>query len=86
MFKPSKVEFENLFEELFETNKDVALDVMNLARVSKYFVGTSSKISYWVICLRILNGTRTMASMPTSDEINLCPLIGQSSASQISYY
>jgi GTPase SAR1 family protein len=31
MFKPSKVEFENLFEELFETNKDVALDVMNLA-------------------------------------------------------
>ena len=31
MFKPSKVEFENLFEELFETNKDVALDIMNLA-------------------------------------------------------
>jgi DNA replication protein DnaC len=31
MFKPSKVEFENLFEELFETNKDVALDIMNIA-------------------------------------------------------
>ena len=31
MFKPSKVEFENLFEELFETNKDVALDIMSLA-------------------------------------------------------
>ena len=31
MFKPSKVEFENLFEELFETNKDVAMDVMNIA-------------------------------------------------------
>ena len=29
MFKPSKVEFENLFDELFETNKDVAMDVMN---------------------------------------------------------
>jgi hypothetical protein len=62
------------------------LDVVNLARVSKYFVGTSSKISYWVICPRILKDTRIMASMPTSDEINLCPLIGQSSASQISYY
>ena len=31
MFKPSKVEFENLFEELFETNKDMALDIMNIA-------------------------------------------------------
>lgn len=31
MFKPSKVEFENLFDELFETNKDVALDIMNIA-------------------------------------------------------
>jgi hypothetical protein len=31
MFKPSKVEFQNLFDELFETNRDVALDVMHLA-------------------------------------------------------
>ena len=31
MFKPSKVEFQNLFDELFETNKDVALDIMHLA-------------------------------------------------------
>jgi hypothetical protein len=31
MFKPSKVEFENLFEELFEFAKDVALDIMNIA-------------------------------------------------------
>ena len=29
MFKPSKVEFENLFDELFETNKDLAMDIMN---------------------------------------------------------
>ena len=28
MFKPSKVEFENLFDELFEQKKDMALDVM----------------------------------------------------------
>jgi hypothetical protein len=29
MFKPSKVEFENLFEELFETDKDNSIDIMN---------------------------------------------------------
>jgi len=29
MFKPSKVEFQNLFDELFETKKDLALDIMN---------------------------------------------------------
>ena len=30
LFKPSKVEFENLFDELFETNKDLAIDIMNI--------------------------------------------------------
>lgn len=30
MFKPSKVEFLNLFDELFETKKDLAIDIMNL--------------------------------------------------------
>ena len=29
MYKPSKVEFENLFNELFETQKDNAIDIMN---------------------------------------------------------
>lgn len=31
MFKPSKVEFQNLFDELFETSKDLAMDIMNVA-------------------------------------------------------
>jgi hypothetical protein len=31
MFHPSKVEFENLMAELFETKKDLALDVMKIA-------------------------------------------------------
>jgi KaiC/GvpD/RAD55 family RecA-like ATPase len=31
MFKPSKMEFENLFNELFETKKELALDIMNVA-------------------------------------------------------
>lgn len=30
MFKPSKVEFQNLFDELFETKKDLAIDIMNM--------------------------------------------------------
>lgn len=30
MFKPSKVEFENLFDELFETKKDLALEIMSI--------------------------------------------------------
>ena len=29
MFKPSKKEFETLFEELFKTKKDKAIDIMN---------------------------------------------------------
>ena len=31
MFKPSKVEFENFCEELFETKKDMALEIMKVA-------------------------------------------------------
>ena len=31
LFKPPKVEFENFCEELFETKKDLALDIMKIA-------------------------------------------------------
>jgi KaiC/GvpD/RAD55 family RecA-like ATPase len=31
IFKPSKVEFENLFDELFETKKDLAVEIMKIA-------------------------------------------------------
>jgi len=31
LFKPSKVEFENLFDELFEIDKDLAMDIMRYA-------------------------------------------------------
>ncbi len=30
MFKPSKVEFQTLFDELFETAKDNAIQIMNV--------------------------------------------------------
>ena len=35
MFKPSKVEFENFCEELFETKKDMALEIMKVAYSEK---------------------------------------------------
>ena len=42
MFKPSKVEFENFCEELFETKKDMALEIMKVA----YFGNEGSSIHY----------------------------------------
>ena len=36
MFKPSKVEFQNLFDELFETKKDLAVDVMKMVYDKKH--------------------------------------------------
>lgn len=36
MFKPSKVEFQNLFDELFETKKDLAIDVMKMVYDKKH--------------------------------------------------
>ena len=33
MFKPSKIEFENFCNELFETKKDMALEIMKVVLV-----------------------------------------------------
>ncbi len=63
-----------------------SLDVINSGRVSNYFVGTSSKISYWIICLRQLSGNHLKSSMPASDIQNLSPLIGAEASKQIIYY
>ena len=62
------------------------IDVLNVARQSNYFVGTSSKISYWIICLRKLRGDITNSSMPATDLANLTPLIGEEAAKAITYY
>jgi hypothetical protein len=62
------------------------IDVLNVARQSNYFVGTSSKISYWIICLRKLRGDITNSSMPATDLANLTPLIGEEAANAITYY
>ena len=62
------------------------LDVLNVARQSNYFIGTSSKISYWIICLRKLRGDITNSSMPATDLANLTPLIGEEAAKAITYY
>jgi hypothetical protein len=69
------------------TNSNLeTIDVINSARISRYFVGTSSKISYWVICLRNLGGNPISASMPSSDLPNLSPLIGMDASNRINYY
>lgn len=62
------------------------IDVLNIARQSNYFVGTSSKISYWIICLRKLRGNIANSSMPASDLANLTPLIGEEAAKAVTYY
>ncbi len=63
-----------------------SLEVINLARNASYFIGTSSKISYWIICLRHLDENLVTSSMPTSDESNLTPLIGRRASKLINYY
>ena len=63
-----------------------SLEVINLARKANYFIGTSSKISYWIICLRHLGENLVTSSMPISDESNLSPLIGRRASRLINYY
>lgn len=63
-----------------------SLEVINLARSASYFIGTSSKISYWVVCLRHFSKEELTSSMPSSDEQNLSPLIGGGAARLINYY
>jgi hypothetical protein len=49
MGKPSKVEFENLFDELFENNKDLSLDIMKLAFINPHdylFLNVDSQRMY----------------------------------------
>ena len=49
MGKPSKVEFENLFDELFEQNKDLSLDIMKLAFINPHdylFLNVDSQRMY----------------------------------------
>ncbi len=63
-----------------------SLEVINLARSASYFIGTSSKISYWIVCLRNLSNKQLKSSMPDSDEQNLRPLIGGGASKLIDYY
>lgn len=70
----------------FSDSSRESLEVINLARSASYFIGTSSKISYWVVCLRHLSKNQVKSSMPSSDEQNLSPLIGGGASKLINYY
>lgn len=63
-----------------------SLEVIKLARNASYFIGTSSKISYWIICLRNFRNKQMTSSMPSSDEQNLSPLIGGGASKLLNYY
>lgn len=63
-----------------------SIQVINLARLSSHFVGTSSKISYWIILLRTLQRNDSSCSMPSSDLENLKPLIGEKLSNKINFY
>lgn len=62
------------------------LDVLNFAKSSEFFIGTSSKISYWVVLLRIIKNNSQISSMPDSDKINLEPLLEFGHCQSINYY
>jgi hypothetical protein len=51
--------------------KDVpAVEVMRQAFSSKYFIGSNSKISFWIVCLRLLNLRGSMNSLPSGNQMN----------------
>lgn len=86
----AKIAFQSMASQgvICETNDSIntGIDVINLARNANYFVGTSSKISYWIVCLRHYSENERTTSMPTSDEPNLSLLIGSKISNHINFY
>lgn len=63
-----------------------SVEVLSCAKSADYFIGTSSKISYWVVLLRFFKRGAEGISMPETDKVNLEPLVGHSYFSEINYY
>jgi hypothetical protein len=61
-------------------------EVLNFAKSSEFFIGTSSKISYWVVLLRMIKNSSQFSSMPDTDKINLEPLFESGHCQSINYY
>jgi hypothetical protein len=63
-----------------------SVEVLRCGKSADYFIGTSSKISYWVVLLRFFKRGAEGISMPETDKVNLEPLVGHSYFSEINYY
>ncbi len=62
------------------------LEVMYRGRSAAYFIGTSSKISYWIILLRMVRRSPSIGSMPDSDKTNLDPLFEKGMYGEVHFY
>ena len=52
-------------------SKDLpALEVIGEACKSKYFIGSNSKISFWIVCLRLFRLSTAQNSLPKGSKVN----------------
>ncbi len=85
--KEAKVLLESLGVNALEIpSSNSSFEVLNFAKSSEFFIGTSSKISYWVVLLRIIKNGSQFSSMPDSDKVNLEPLLEFDDFQKINYY
>lgn len=63
-----------------------SFEVLKFAQSSEYFIGTSSKISYWVVLLRAIKKSSQFSLMPATDKSNLEPLVNSDGRQLIEYY
>lgn len=54
----------------FESKDIPASSVINAACKSKFFVGSNSKISFWIVCLRLFQFPTSQNSLPKGSEVN----------------
>lgn len=53
---------------------------------SKFFIGTSSKISYWATIFRIFSDSSSISSLPLSDKKQIEMNLGTKSLTTVNYY
>ncbi len=54
----------------FESKNLPALSVINEAYRSRFFVGSNSKISFWIVCLRLFRRPISHNSLPSGSKVN----------------
>lgn len=58
-------------------------EVIRQCLEADFFVGTSSKISFWIIALRNHLATHNANSLPEGNQINIYPLLGNIASAEI---